>query len=304
MSLPVLHAQDECGCAEVTACPPNSNTSGYGAASVDDCVCNPEYMYLEGACVEVFECPPNSKTEFVLTAGGCMCAGGFVLSGGVCVERFRCPANSQSIAPNSDTSPTSVDDCVCNPGYRLVEGACVKLFECPPNSTMEFVLTAGGCTCADGFVPLASGGGCAELFRCPANSRPVGGLALSLVDCLCDTGFVRSTFGGECVCPLNSVKSPDLNACVCAAGYTRLFSNESCVPESAAPPVALIAGVAVGGSAALAGSVWAVANFMFSAPASTSLMPAAAVGTGSMFSDPAAFQLDFKIRSQFIEYKV
>jgi hypothetical protein len=83
-----------------------------------------------------------------------------------------------------------------------------------------------------------------------------------------------------------------------------LFSNESCVPESAAPPVALIAGVAVGGSAALAGSVWAVANFMFSAPASTSLMPAATVGTGSMFSDPAAFQLDFKIRSQFIEYKV
>ena len=155
MSLPHIHAQDECGCTEVMVCPPNSNTSGYGAASVEDCVCNPGYMFLDGVCVEVFECPPNSITEFVLAAGDCMCAGGFVLSGGVCVELFRCPENSQIIALNSNTS--SIDDCVCNPGYRLMEGVCVMVFECPPNSTTEFALTAGGCTCADGFVPLASG---------------------------------------------------------------------------------------------------------------------------------------------------
>lgn len=281
---PLIRARDECGCTEVMVCPPNSNTSGYGAASVDDCVCNPGYLQLEGICVEVFECPPNSTTEFVLTAGGCTCADGFTLLEGMCVELFNCPANSHPDAQYSNTSTASMDDCVCDPGYVRLGIMCVEVFDCPPNSTTDFVLNAGGCTCVDGFVP--SGGECVEMFRCPANSQPVRGFALSFLDCQCVAEFVRSTVGGECVCPANSVKSPDLGGCVCVSGYTRLFANESCVPETlAASPVALIASVAVGGSAVLAGSAWVAAQFVISAPASAATSLAGTVG------NPAAIKL-------------
>ena len=281
----------------------NSNTS---ATSMDDCVCNPGYRLMEGVCVMVFECPPNSTTEFALTAGGCTCADGFVpLASGVgCVELFRCPANSHSVGGLA----LSFVDCQCDAGFvrSMAGGECV----CPLNSVKSPALNE--CVCVAGFTRLFSNESCVEQFRCPANSHSVDGLALSFADCKCDKEFVRSMVGGECVCPLNSVKSPDLNGCVCVAGFTRLFSNESCVSESSGGgfPIALVASVAAGGGVVLAGSVWAVANFMFTTPASTaaatsgSLTMPTVPAKSSRFSNPAAFQLDLKIKSQFIEYKV
>jgi len=147
-----IRAQDECGCTEVMRCPPNSNTTGFGAASVDDCVCYPGYMRLGEECVA--ECPPNSTTAEI----GCTCVDGFVASGGGCVEMFRCPANSRPVGGGLVLSSV---DCWCNEGFvRSDGGLCV----CAPNS----VISSDGCVCVSGYNRTFANESCVQ-----AESSPV-----------------------------------------------------------------------------------------------------------------------------------
>lgn len=151
-----IHAQDECDCTDVMVCPPNSNTSGYGAASVDDCVCDPGYMRLGEACVAV--CPPNSTAGI---SGGCTCVDGFVLSGGVCVEMFRCPANSRPVGGGLVLSTL---DCWCNEGFVRSDEGCV----CSPNS----VILLDGCECVSGYRRTFANESCVQ------ESAPIAGVAV------------------------------------------------------------------------------------------------------------------------------
>ena len=170
------HAQDECGCTEVVSCPPNSNTTGYGAASIADCVCNPGFMRVGSGCFEMFDCPPNSTAEFTLTAGSCTCLDGFVplVPEGRCVELYRCPLNSR---PTGSVA-LSILDCVCDPGFtRLtVGGGCLRIYDCPLNSTKPWALSMSECVCMDGYT--SANNSCVPSISTPESP---GGLSITLI---------------------------------------------------------------------------------------------------------------------------
>jgi len=200
-SVSFTHAQDECKCTDFVVCPPNSNTTGYGATSFADCVCNPGFVRIEGDCVEMNFCPPNSTAEFTLTglmfpdescaddcphssiveftltAGTCMCLDGFVPLGGRCEEVYQCPLNS--------TKPwaLTVADCECIAGYTHVNESCVP----PPDAPIALIasVAVGGSAVLSGFVynfmfsataapagvvPIQPGGGLAASYN-PAAVR-------------------------------------------------------------------------------------------------------------------------------------
>ena len=178
------HSQDQsCGCTEVMTCPPNSNTTGEGASSVDDCVCYPGYMSFEGDCVEMLDCPPNSTEWYTLTVGGCKCKNGFVylVSEGACIELFHCPENSSAVGGMA----LSILDCKCDHGYvrQTIDADCVWMYDCPLNSTKPWAFSVDECVCVSGYTSTDKG--CVPIIP-PAQIQPAqiaiyavgGGVAL------------------------------------------------------------------------------------------------------------------------------
>lgn len=167
-----------------------------------------------------------------------------------------------------------------------------------------------------------------EAIRCPLNSNTLGGGAVSLEDCICNYGYLRS-HDGSCVeavyCPGSSSSSSNSSMiimgdsstsswvlseedCPCDAGYARQFLNSSCEPILLTPsqngglPLEMVVGLAAGGGALLvSGAGWALVNFFTFIPKSIP-PPVAPLLT----SNPAAIQLgnmgNLNVRTRFTEY--
>jgi hypothetical protein len=147
-----------CGCSEVTMCPPNSNTTGEGAASIEDCICYPGYVDVGPARVEIIGCPPNSNPvgEYALSLQDCVCDPGYVDILGSCTELFDCPPNSTAAAEYA----LSPQDCKCDPGYTrlFVNESCELLVTVPlQNSTAALSTEMIAGIAAAGSTVLAGG---------------------------------------------------------------------------------------------------------------------------------------------------
>ena len=154
---------DQCGCTEISLCPPNSNTTMEGAVSVEDCVCYPGFVRVDGGCLETIDCPVNSKPiggGVAVSLDDCMCDVGFIHSevdSGLCLEVFYCPPNSNSTVKWA----LSPEDCVCDTGYArlFVNGSCDPVLLNLESSTppgLPIALIAG--VSAGGAVALVAGG--------------------------------------------------------------------------------------------------------------------------------------------------
>ncbi len=167
-----------------------------------------------------------------------------------------------------------------------------------------------------------------EAIRCPLNSNTLGGGAVSLEDCICNYGYLRS-HDGSCVeavyCPGSSSSSSNSSMiimgdsstsswvlseedCPCDAGYARQFLNSSCEPILLTPsqngglPLELVVGLAAGGGAlVVSGAGWALVNFFMFTP---KLIPPTIPLPPT--SNPAAIQMrnvgSLNARTRFTEY--
>ena len=138
-----------CSCTQVIMmmCPPNSNTTGIGAVSIADCICNPGYVDVGGGvCMEIFECPPNSSPKqgynyYALSADDCACDPGYHASMGSCAKHFDCPANSTSALGYA----LSLEDCKCDPGFarQSANETCASLVPALSPAMIAGVAIAG-----------------------------------------------------------------------------------------------------------------------------------------------------------------
>ncbi len=155
-------------------------------------------------------------------------------------------------------------------------------------------------------MPVTRGDECscaAELTFCPPNSNTTGVGAASIDDCICDAGF--ADMDGVCVrvfdCPLNSGPvvgyAFSISDCVCDTGFDRRMTNTTCEPVDAAPsdtPVSLIAGVAVGGTAGLAGLAWVVVRFLSIGSTVPKPLPPSLVAA-NVAGGPAAVKIEMPV---------
>ena len=178
---PAVHRAQMCGCSEMVMCPPNSNTTGAGGASLDECVCNPGFVGVGGACV--VECQPNSHA---FSAQDCRCDAGFVDGvNGTCLKIFDCPLNSTSTAV---AHPLSINDCACDSGLVLVNGTTCAAAGLPVAAVAGIAVGGGAAVIAGGVwmfaKPLASIPGqlvSSSMFTGVRLDVPQTGVSISLV---------------------------------------------------------------------------------------------------------------------------
>ena len=139
-----------CGCSEVVMCPLNSNTTGLGASSIDDCICNPGFVDVGGGCVKVIDCPLNTHSvdQFAFSEQECVCDLGYVdaFTNRTCVKIFECPLNSSSAI----TYPLSVKDCACDSGFTLLDNTCQLTASAGLSVTAIAGIAAGSAALAGG----------------------------------------------------------------------------------------------------------------------------------------------------------
>lgn len=229
------------------------------------CVCNQNYMLVNGQCLVAVNCPANSyyntnTLQCVCNVAGqyiidgtcqacqqfsfwngtnCVCQTGYILNSGLCIQ--NCGVNSY----------WNGFGCICNTGYYIIGGVCQI---CDPNSyysNTQFTCicnngyfgTWNNCTKCDPSCATCSGPTSLQCLTCPSNTIFSNGTCRST----CSAGtYLSSTFqclpcdsscttcsgpaNSQCLsCPANAVLINGVCRVNCGAG-TYLGNSNQCLP--------------------------------------------------------------------------
>lgn len=237
----------QCVCSQTyyptsNGCVPCIANSYYNSTQ-NTCVCNTNYVLINGVCTLTQQCPANS--QWSPTFGRCVCnVNGHYVINGICQP---CPSNSAwsgtQCVCNTGFTMTSAglctrecvnatwngNTCVCWSGYYIISGVCQQ---CDINSA--YSNTQFTCVCNEGYYgtwnncqlcatscKTCSGPATTQCLTCNVGV-PVNGVCSNS----CGTGQYLDSNNICQACTANCDLCYAANSCTtCAAGYTRRSVN-------------------------------------------------------------------------------